>query len=89
MDRTLEIRCEKLQEQVTLLTAENKGLSEYSNSRDESIKVYREEIKELKEELLQWRKAWEMYEKEYFELTKEKVKLKERLEGFGSIGSNG
>jgi chromosome segregation ATPase len=73
------------------LKEENKGLKEYSESRDESISVYvmqiyvQQEIKELKEELLQWGKAWEMYEKEYFELTKEKVKLKERLKGIEEV----
>lgn len=33
------------------LLQENAGLQEYSTSRDESIKVYRQEIKELKEKL--------------------------------------
>lgn len=38
----------RLLDEIELLKAENKGLREYSDSRDESIAVYREEIKELK-----------------------------------------
>lgn len=38
-------------EEIDRLKQENAGLKEYSDSRDESIKVYREEIKELKQAL--------------------------------------
>lgn len=41
----------ELLEELESLKAENKGLKEYADSRDESIAVYREEIKELKADL--------------------------------------
>ena len=69
--------------EIERIKAENKGLDEYSNSRDESIRVYREEIERLKYMTEKFNKQIDSDNEEIIDLHAEIEQLKKEIEGKG------